>query len=110
MRDKVKCWEKIKEEFNGTTLEGTRDIQTLKIFYQNSKRTLKKERAEKNKDAYITILQNTLDNRNGDEREDETLADIQSIYISVEQYTPEEHAGELGIKEELKRMENVEKA
>ncbi|XP_072382600.1 uncharacterized protein [Diabrotica undecimpunctata] len=69
MRDKMKCWEIIKDEFNAITVEGPRDVQSLKIFYQNSKRVVKKERAENNKDVYITRLQNKFDNSFGGETE-----------------------------------------
>ncbi|KAJ3662241.1 hypothetical protein Zmor_006597 [Zophobas morio] len=63
VKQKLNCWEEIKTEFNAVTTEGPRDVQSLKTFYQNTKRSLKKERAEKNKETYISILENKLDNR-----------------------------------------------
>ncbi|KAJ3661718.1 hypothetical protein Zmor_006105 [Zophobas morio] len=87
VKQKVNCWEEIKNEFNAVTTEGPRDVQSLKTFYQNTKRSLKKERAEKNKETYISILENKLDKRGEGAAQDtgEPEMELQKRYRSWKQ-------------------------
>lgn len=56
VKAKSEAWAKVAEEFNSINLNERRDVNSLKVFYQNTKRTIKKKAALNNVSRKMFLL------------------------------------------------------